>query len=267
MRSKNILRTLAVATLFFYSLTTFAQKEQTKYQPDQYYGREYRLDGDTLRYRILYPAGYDAGIEFPLFIFLHGEDERGWDNLLQLKYAGKIYKEQTIRDYYPAVVLIPQCAYEDAWANYNVLDDGEIETPDSPEETHACQMLTKLIELYTKKPYVDSKRVYIVGMSMGAFGALDMVARHQDLFTAAVSIGGAIFPDRLKKVKKFPVRFFHGADDKIVPISVVRDDYYQLKSNGCDADLVEYKDTGHDAWTIALAASDFMEWIFDKKKK
>ncbi len=44
-------------------------------------------------------------------------------------------------------------------------------------------------------------------------------------------------------------------------------DHHQLNSNGCAADFVEYKDTEHDAWTIALAASDFMEWIFDKKKK
>ncbi len=248
-------------------LLTTGLQAQTKYSSDQYYGREFRDDGDTLRYRILYPPGYDSGLKFPLFIFLHGEDERGVDNVLQLKYGGHLYKEQTVRDYYPAVVILPQCPPDDAWANYHTLDDGEIEIPDMPEETRVCEMLTKLVEHYRKKDFVEKSQVYIVGMSMGAFGALDMVARHSDLFTAAVSMGGAIYPDRYKKLKKFPIRFFHGVDDKVVPITHVRDVYYQLKSNGSNSELMEYPGIGHDSWTTALASSDFMEWIFSKKKK
>lgn len=245
----------------------YAQSTQKKYAPDQYYGREYRFDGDTIRYRVLYPAGYDVGLKFPLFIFLHGENERGRDNIMQLKTGGFLYKEQTIRDYYPAIVLLPQCPEDDAWVDYNVLSDGEIEIPDNPEPTKTFRMLTKLIEHYLKLPYVDKTQVYIVGMSMGGFGALEMVATNSKLFTAAVAMGGAIQPERLKKLKKFPVRLFHGQDDKVVPITYVRDVYYQLKSNGCPADLVEYPGTDHDSWTLALSSSDFMEWIFDKKKK
>ncbi len=253
-------------TLLFLLIVTNVHA-QKKYAPDQYYGREYRLDGDTLRYRVLYPSGYDAGLKFPLFIFLHGEDERGRDNVMQLKTGGQLYKEQTIRDYYPAVVLIPQCPEDDAWVNYNVLSDGEIEIPDNPEETKSFRMLTKLIEHYLKLPYVDKTQVYIVGFSMGAFGALEMAVKNPKLLTAAVSMGGAIQPERIKKLKKFPIRLFHGQDDKVVPITYARDVYYQLKSSGCPADMVEYPGTGHDSWTLALTSSDFMEWIFDKKKK
>lgn len=238
------------------------------YEPDQYYGREYRLNGDTLRYRVLFPAGYNAeGLKFPLFIFLHGEESRGSDNVMQLKPGGYLYKEQTIRDYYPAVVIIPQCPENDAWANYNVLDGGEIEIPTNPEETKTCAILAKLIEHYLKKPFVDRSQVYIVGMSMGAFGALDMVARYPKLFTAAVSMGGAIYPERIAKLRKFPIRLYHGQEDKVVPITYARDVYYQLKSNGSNSEIVEYPGIGHDCWTNALVSSDFMEWIFNKKKK
>ena len=41
-----------IGTLFLVLLVTNANA-QKKYAPDQYYGREYRLDGDTLRYRVL----------------------------------------------------------------------------------------------------------------------------------------------------------------------------------------------------------------------
>ncbi len=260
-RIKSILF-VAVFSLLF--VNVFAEK---KYSPDQYYGREYRLDGDTLRYRVLYPAGYDAGLKFPLFIFLHGSEAKGNDNVLQLKPGGYLYKEQTIRDYYPAVVIIPQCPSNDAWANYNVLSDGEIEIPSDPEETRSCAILAKMIEHYLKKPFIDKSQVYIVGMDEGAFGALDMVARYSRLFTAAVSMGGAIDPDRYKKLKKFPIRFYHGQEDRVVPITHVRDVYYQLKSNGSSSEIVEYPGVGHDSWTTALSSSDFMEWIFSKKKK
>ena len=255
--------------LFFAFLSSAVQlNAETKYPSDQYCGRRYVSKGDTLRYRILYPQGYDAdGLKFPLFIFLHGEDEKGTDNVLQLKYGGFLFKSKENRDFYPAVVIIPQCPEEDAWANYNVLDDGTVELPDNPEETSAMKVLARLVEHYLNKPYVDKSRVYIVGMSEGAFGALDMVVRYPKMFSAAVSMGGAIDPERLKKLKKFPIRLYHGADDKMVPVDYARNDFYQLKSTGSSSLLSEYPGVGHDCWTTALSASDFLEWIFNQKKK
>ena len=262
---KCLKRLFVVFWVVMFSLPSFCQRNDRN---ERFFGREYRKGGDVLRYRVWFPPGYDAdGLKFPLFIFLHGEDERGSDNVMQLKYGGKIYKEQTIQDYYPAVVLLPQCPEEDAWAYYNTLDDGEVEIPSNPDESRSSKVLRALIQHYLNKPYVDKSQVYIVGMANGAFGALDMVARYPRLFTAAVSMGGAIDAQRYAKLKKFPIRFFHGTDDRIVPIDKVREVNNQLKSNGCPSELVEYPGTGHDSWTIALSSSDFMEWIFSKKKK
>lgn len=255
----------------FFSLLSFPLnvkgQNKTQYNPNQFYGREYRLDGDTLKYRVLYPSGYDSGLKFPLFIFLHGENERGWNNILQMKYGGKLYIEQTNRDYYPAVVILPQCPTNDGWAVYNVLNGGEIEIPDNPMETRTEQVVAKLINHYMNLSYVDKNRIYLVGMDDGAMGALDLLARYPDWFTAVVSMSGTVFPDRLQKIKKVAVRMYNGEEDKVVRIESARDVYNQLKANGCEADIVEYRGTGHDTWTTALAGSDFLEWIFDKKKK
>lgn len=247
---------------------SFASWAQTKYPSDQYCGRRYISKGDTLKYRILYPQGYDAdGLQFPLFIFLHGEESKGSDNVLQLKPGGYLFRVKENRDFYPSVVIFPQCPEGDAWANYHVLDDGTVEIPDNPEETDAMKVLARLIEHYMTKPFVDKSRIYIVGMSEGAFGVLDMVSRYPKMFTAAVAMGGAIDPERVKKLKKFPVRLYHGADDKMVPIDYARNVYYELKASGANAQLNEYPGVGHDCWTTALAASDFLEWIFNQKKK
>src|SRR5690625_157318 len=44
-------------------------------------------DGDSLLYRVMYPAEMEPGTEYPLVLFLHGAGERGNDNNAQLKWG------------------------------------------------------------------------------------------------------------------------------------------------------------------------------------
>ena len=39
-------------------------------------------------------------------------------------------------------------------------------------------------------PEVDTQRVYIIGLSMGAMGTYDLVVRYPEIFAAAVPICG-----------------------------------------------------------------------------
>lgn len=50
MNMKNLI--LAICMVL-----TFGVSAQQKYSSNEYYGREYRDNGDTLKYRILYPPG------------------------------------------------------------------------------------------------------------------------------------------------------------------------------------------------------------------
>lgn len=252
--------------LFSLVFTSVYSQEKT-YAPGYFYGREYRLDGDTLRYRAMFPEGYEHNIKFPLFIFLHGESQKGDDNVLQLKYGSELFANKDVRDWSPAVVLFPQCPEDDSWALYDYVYDGSIVVREEPEQTKVSVMLEKLIKLYANRPYVDKNKIYIVGMDMGAFGALDLAARNPKLFAAVVAMDGAIEPVRMKKCKKSAFRIYHGVDDKIVPISMARDVFYELKSAGAPAEMVELPETAHDAWKTALNSGDFLEWIFSKSLK
>ena len=245
------------------------QAEEEEYASDYFYGREYRYQGDTLRYRVMFPKGYGVeGLKFPLFVFLHGEEERGSDNLMQLKYGAQLYMSEEARNYQSAVVIIPQCPESDAWAKYDKLDDGSIVLRENPEQTKSSVIVEKLIQHFMKKEdKVDVSRVYLVGKDMGAFGVLDLAARNPKMYSAVIAVSGVIEPSRLKK-KKVPVRLYHGVEDRIVPIQYARDLEAVLKSNSNGSDLVEFQDTKHDdAWEMAISASDFMEWLFEKKKK
>ncbi len=128
-------------------------------------------------------------------------------------------------------------------------------------------MVQRLIKHYLKNEQVDANRVYIMGLSMGGMGTLDLVVRNPKMFAAAISICGAIDPDRLKKLKQMPIRFYHGAEDAVVPVSYSRNAYYKLKAAGSSvAEIIEYPKVGHDSWDYAFASEDFLPWLFSFKR-
>src|SRR5690625_1657296 len=56
-------------------------------------------DGDSLLYRVMYPAEMEPGTEYPLVLFLHGAGERGNDNNAQLKWGeiGRASCRETVK--------------------------------------------------------------------------------------------------------------------------------------------------------------------------
>lgn len=251
------------------SVAFSAFSEENEYAAEYYYPREYHYQGDVLKYRIMFPKGYGVeGLKFPLFIFLHGEEERGDDNIMQLKYGSYLYMSEEARNYQSAVVIMPQCPADDSWAIYDKLDDKSIVLRENPEQTKSSIIVEQLIKHFMKKENeIDVSRIYLVGKDMGAFGVLDLAARNPKMYSAVVAVSGVIEPSRMKK-KKVPVRVYYGADDKIVPKQYVNDLEPVLNGNSNGSDVVRYQDTKHDeTWDMAVSASDFMDWLFEKVKK
>lgn len=262
MKDFKYLVLLALAS--FFALPFYGQSS------DYFYGREYRSSGDTLKYRIMYPKGYDkkSKKEYPLVVFLHDENRHGSDNIKQLSAGTDVFKNEENKSKYPAIVIFPQCPSEDKWAEYNKDAAGNfsfVGTDD--EETYSAELLVKLIKYYIDKNNVDKDRVYLVGNSSGAFGALDIAIRNPKLFAAVVSISGGFDATDAKKLKKVPLRMYHGTEDERVPVDLSRDFYYELKANGAkNVELLEYPGFEHDILDSVLGSGDFLEWIFDKER-
>jgi predicted peptidase len=258
---------LWLSSVWFISMGSLLAQD---YDTNVFYGREFRSGGDTLQYRIMYPEGYERGgkKKFPLVIFLHGVGERGSDNESQLKHGADLFKYEEIKRKYPAIVIFPQCPEYDRWAeSERDTLTGELIMPEDPEQTASSYLVQRLINYYIKNGNADSKRIYIMGLSMGGMGVLDLIVREPKKFAAAVSICGAIEPTRLKKLKKMPLRLYHGSEDEIVPVSFSRDAFYELKANGSRVvEIIEYPEVGHDSWDLAFKSPDFLEWVFSHKK-
>jgi len=107
----------------------------------------------------------------------------------------------------------------------------------------------------------------VLGMSLGGMGTFDLICRYPDKFAAAIPICGAVNTERLKKVRKMPIRIYNGDSDNSVSPEYSRNAFIELKANGSQVvEHIEYPGVGHNSWTPAFAEPNFLKWLFSQKK-
>lgn len=236
-------------------------------QTEQYLKKELIYKKDTLPYRILFPENYVKSKSYPLVLFLHGSGERGNDNEAQLIHGSTLFTDPVNRLKYPAIVVFPQCPKNSYWAPISSREDG-FSYVNSKKPTEPMQMVIRLIKYLQKTESINSKRMYVSGLSMGGMGTYDLVCRKPKMFAAAVPICGGVSLERLKKIKNLPIRIYHGDADQIVSPEHSRNAYIELKSNGSqNAELIIFPGIGHNSWDSAFKQSDFLSWIFSNNKR
>ena len=234
---------------------------------DEGYGKYVFTDSvkDSMPYRMLMPEKIKEETKYPLVLFLHGHGERGDDNEKQLRHGSLLFSNPANEDLYPAFVVFPQCegtAWTEPYDERTFMPGAPI-----PEESNEERLLVDLLEELINRYPIDTNRVYIMGISMGAIGTYDLVVRYPEKFAAAVPICGAINPERLVNAKNVPFFIFQGADDKVVPILAGREAYEALKAVGADVKYREYYGAGHEeTWTDAFNNPDLLKWLFSKNR-
>lgn len=216
-----------------------------------------------IQYQIFIPEG-DKQIKRPLILFLHGSGERGHDNLKQTVHVYTFLTSDSIQKRYPAIVVAPQCPEEDYWApvkrfEWSMTRGGKV--------TPAMAAVINLLEELRKQPNVDSTRMYVIGLSMGGFGTLDLISRRPEWFSAAVPICGGADLTNTDKIKEVPLWVFHGAEDTVVPVKLSRDLVNELTIKGIPARYTEYAGENHGIWERAIREPGFLEWMFSQNMK
>lgn len=219
-----------------------------------------------LRYRIRPASGPGRA---PLLVFLHGVGECGTDNVQQLSYP--FFKDPTslfgskTDARFPCHVLAPQAPDGERWVDVPSWDTAELAL--KPQPTPALRAVGGLIERFLSEPDVDPSRVYVVGLSMGAFGVYDLVARRPELFAAAVAVCGAGDPAEAAYLKRVPFWIAHGALDRGVPVERSRAMEAALRAAGAAVVYKEYADAGHDVWNLAFGDEGLVTWLFSKSRR
>lgn len=221
-------------------------------------------NGYKLNYRVLYPENYCPDQKYPVILFLHGAGERGSDNEAQLVHGGNMLAAQTNQSQYKAIIIAPQCPAEDYWVDYTRPAEGKKHFyPASAPATKPLSAAKDLLDSYIAKGVVDTKRIYITGLSMGGMGTFDLVCRYPNLFAAATPICGAVSLDHAAKYKgKTSFSIYHGGEDDVVDPQFSRDAYETLKKAGADVRYKEYPGVNHNSWDNAFAEPDYLAWMF-----
>jgi predicted peptidase len=253
-------------TLLLLSITAIALAQDK----GLYEKKTFIRNNDTLRYRILYPEGYDPAQKYPLILLLHGAGERGNDNEAQLTHGAGLFTDPTNRKAYPAIVIFPQCAKNDFWARIdrdpNRKDslNGLYFPSDRPIGT-SLGLVSQLMD--SMATLVNKKKIYIGGLSMGGMGTFELLWRKPGFFAAAFPICGGGNPGQVKEYgRKFPIWVFHGDQDNVVVPANSRIMVNALRAAKARVNYTEYPGVGHNSWDNAFKEPDLLKWLFAQKK-
>ena len=196
----------------------------------------------------------------PLVVYFSGVETIGHDNFKPLaeflfySAGNKIMK----RD---CNILIPQNIR--AWSN------GDTENILRDRYTDNCAVLIKEL---VKEHNIDSKRIYVYGMSFGGGCVWNALLNSPDLYTAAVETVGeymnykSLSDSDFEAITNTPIWMAHSSNDSIV--NIASDDYFydKLKSLGANVKYTRWDKHGHAMAGKFFKNEPWVEWLFEQSK-
>lgn len=224
----------------------------------------YEKDGRVLPYRLHQPAVLEKGKTYPLVLFFHGAGERGSDNRGQFERLRCL----NFWEKYPCFVLAPQCPKRNAEGDQKWVETSFGAPSHTMKENPAWQMkmAMEVLDKTINDNPIDSRRIYVTGLSMGGFATWEILQREAEKFAAAAPVCGGGDPAFAPKLAKLPLWVFHGeVDDVVLPIRS-RDMIAAIKAAGGCPIYTEYSGAGHDVWGITYSNPAVWDWLFAQRK-
>ncbi|OCW72609.1 carboxylesterase family protein [Elizabethkingia anophelis] len=214
-----------------------------------------------LPYRFLQPQNVDGKKKYPLIITFHNSTRIGHDNENQLEPLARIWLRDEIYSRYNCFVIVPQ--FGERSSNYSENNEG-ILTSKPSENVLALPELIKKIT--TEYPEIDKNRIYLVGYSMGASTAQDLLNIAPETFAAIVSIAGVPNFSNLNTIRNKKIWLIHGGEDNENPYAGSEVLYKKLKGNK-NLLFTTYTYLNHNNITIPFLLNDEIpKWLFGKRK-
>lgn len=203
-----------------------------------------------LPYRLLLPPNYDANVQYPMIVFLHGSGERGNDNISQVNHnAGNVLQFVSADNQaaYPCFMLIPQANTTDGW-NGNTL--GQV-----------VRAIRQLSATYS----IDHNRIYLTGLSLGGAGTWTAINRFPSVFAAAAPMAGW-GPGNYERNAGIPIWCFHAADDPVVTVLGSDSAVAGTRQAGGQVIYTRYTTGGHNIWGTAYGNPYLLPWLMAQRR-
>ena len=263
------------------------------------------LDSTERDYYVYLPKGYDElDKTWPVVMFLHGDGERGngKDELPYTRIHGPLYEAWAMKKEFPFIMIVPQLhmfGIDTLGIPYLVnrstetvpkrLEKGvperapwlggpSIQTSpmvtDFPDELplfsdgwnrvedDLIRMLDHTLATYN----VDSKRVYLTGLSYGGCGTWYMGSHYPDRFAAIMPVVAWGHPSLLDSIAEhqLPVWAVAGGKDRTVEKKYFYKGMADLQAMGHEhVAFTVHEDLSHDAWKRVYKGDDWYQWLLE----
>lgn len=219
------------------------------------------LGAQSYRYLLSEPLGYQPADGWPMVVFLHGRGEIGGD-ISHLEDFGPLRYQQ--RHQLAAFTL----------------------TPHVPEGRMGWELdeLESLLDKLMARHPINPKRVYLTGLSMGGFGALNWALRSPQRFAALAPIAGGdpnllapwsmqldarpICATLYKRLNQLPIYLAHGLLDDVVPAKFSQELFDTLGQLPREATLnyIQYPLIAHPSWEPVYDSPAFWAWLLEQQQ-
>lgn len=209
-------------------------------------------EDDGLPFALFGAADLDASKKYPLVVGLHGRSPNA-ENGKQLGPFSRSFADPARYEKNPCIILAP-LGYQPfggqgtAWNN----EPG----------TKTLELIEKLIETLP----IDESRVYVVGYSMGGFGACHFAVTEPKRFAAVVAGAGCTGPSSADVFRRLPIWLHHAADDPTVEVRVSQELAEALKRSDT-MKYTEYPTGGHGIAGTIFNDDAVHEWIFQQRRE
>ena len=176
----------------------------------------------------------------PVIIFLHGASLCG-RNLNRVRRYGPLDAIVKGRDI-DAITIVPQNP-GGAWSPKKIME--------------------VLDWVKTNYPY-DTTRVYVLGMSLGGYGTMDVCATYPDRIAAGMALCGGASVKDVSGLGRLPFWIIHGTADRAVPIKQSKVVVKKLQSEGNDTRLRYdwWQGANHGTPARVFYLKKTYEWLF-----
>jgi len=223
--------------------------------------RNFKKNEKTLPYRFLLPKNYNKNQKYPLVITFHNSTRIGNDNEKQLEPLARIWIREGIYDQYNCFVIAPQFAERSS--NYVKNEDGILVSKPSDDVQLVLDLLAQIEAEYGN---VDQSRIYLVGYSMGASTAQNLMSMAPKKFAAMVAVAAVPDFSNLKVFKRKPILLIHGQKDDENPYNGSVSLFDKLKGNK-NLTFKTFTELNHGSINIPLLLSDEIpKWLFKFSK-
>lgn len=185
------------------------------------------------------PNGYTDTVDKPLVIFLHGRSLCG-NNLERVRRYGPL-NALDMGMHIDAVVLAPQSP--GAWK------------PDK---------VWRVVDWVEQRYAIDTNRIYVLGMSLGGYGTVDLTAAYPTKIAAAMALCGGGTSRDLCPLNDVPLWILHGTADRAVGIGQSQRVVDAMNNCGDTNRLIWTRLNGmnHGQLVYAFYMHETYDWLF-----